>query len=53
MKRVNVKSEITTGNIGDFLDYIRATQEKNLLKEVIRNLCADFEHDLARNKVQS
>ena len=34
---------------GDFLDYIRATQEKNELKEMRRNLCADFEHDLARN----
>ena len=34
---------------GDTLDYIRATQEKNELKEMTRNLCADFEHDLARN----
>ena len=34
---------------GDFLDYIRATQEKNQLKEMNRNLRANFEHDLARN----
>ena len=34
---------------GDSLDYIRATQEKNELKEMTRNLCADFKLDLARN----
>ena len=27
---------------GGSLDYIRATQEKNELKEMTRNLCADF-----------
>ena len=33
----------------DSIYYIRATQEKNELKEMTRNLCADFEYDLARN----
>ena len=34
---------------GDSPGNIRATQEKNELKEMTRNLCADFEHDLAIN----
>lgn len=34
---------------GDYLDYIRATQEKNELTLLTRNLCRDFEKDIARN----
>ena len=34
---------------GNSLNYIRATQEKNELKEMTRNVCADFEHVQARN----
>ena len=34
---------------GDRLDYIRATNDKNEFKEMVRNLCRDFEHKLATN----
>ena len=34
---------------GASLDFIRATQKKTELKEMTRNLCADFEHNLATN----
>ena len=34
---------------GDYIDYVRATQEKNELKEMTRNMCREFEKDIAKN----
>ena len=33
---------------GDYIDYVRATQEKNELTKMTRNLCREFEKDIAK-----
>ena len=34
---------------GDYIDYVRATQMKNELTKMSRNLCREFENDIAKN----
>ncbi|KAK2163760.1 hypothetical protein LSH36_74g01013 [Paralvinella palmiformis] len=34
---------------GDYIDYVGATQEKNKLTKMTRNLCRDFEKDIVKN----
>ena len=36
-------------NIGDYIDYVRAAQEKNKLTQMTRQLCRKFEKDLSNN----
>ena len=39
-----------TDKTGDYIDYIRATQEKKKeLTKMTRNLCREFEKDIAKN----
>ncbi|KAK2164351.1 hypothetical protein LSH36_65g06023 [Paralvinella palmiformis] len=35
--------------LGDYIDYVRATQEKNEPTKMTRNLCREFEKDIAKN----